>query len=232
MHLSAQNIAAFSDLTRARWAEEAAYELHATWQDHYSALSVTADMLIPLCARVERFAGRHDIKGAREVFRLALVAASMGHRFWQDPRFHPYVASSVGNVDLVPSRRATAMADHCKAWLQLFWNGDTAADFGTRLAHALRAGHGPAAISQVLPQHWRIYSHDENQRLTDWLRGSLDQGHLPGAEQQLAYLALALIHGVHWIDDPQYTLLAKTITDAADGRQLADQLSAIYAAMA
>lgn len=153
--LSSATFEAFAVQVRASWAERTALQLHSTYPDYFTALDVTSEDLAPLCQQVERFAARHEVTGEREVFRLILVAISMGHRFWQDPRFHGYVVNSLGNVDIVPSRRALAMVDNGKIWLRLLWNNDDLGAFAGRLTKHLRrnAISGPDAIQSILPRH-------------------------------------------------------------------------------
>ncbi len=230
--LSSAAFGAFAAEARVAWTLRAAHRVHGTYPDWFAALGVAPDALVPLCAQVGRWAARHGVTGERELFRLLLVAVSMGHRFWQDPRFQARVARSVGNPDIVPSRRAMAMADENKAWLRLLWQGDSLAAFAARLTDRLRrGGAGPGDIRSILPQHREILPAADHDRLVDWLLQAPPPGRFPAPYQRLAHLALALVHGVQWMTDPQYPALMAALDGAQDAGDLADRLAAIYGRM-
>jgi len=234
LKISSTALEMVAEQQRSAWAGDASHQLYETYPGYFSALDVTTTDLVPFCHQVERWAARHEVTGTREVFRLLLVAVSMGHRFWQDPRFQPYVNMSVKNPDIAASRRAMAMVDNSKVWLRLLWQGDDLNAFADRLTGSLRSGAiaGLNDIRIILPQHWQIIPVADNQRLTDWLLQVLPADRFPTTYQRLAYLALALVHGVHWLTDPQYAVFVAAIDDAIDAPDLADRLAAIYGRMA
>ena len=223
---SAATFEAFADAERDAWAKRAAAKLHATYPDHYAVLDVSASDLVPLCAGVERYGARYGVKGERDVFRLVLMAASLGHRFWQDPRFRGYLADAFPEGG-DPVRGVIAMGRHAKEWLRLLWADDTQAAFADRLCSHLRCDEGPAALPAILPQHYQVFAAGDHARLVDWLMESRPANGMAAPWQQLAHLALACAFGVHWHRDPQYTALASSMESAAGAADCADRLAVL-----
>lgn len=222
-----------ADHARVQWADRAACRLHHAYPAYFSALAVTPRQLVPLCAAVEQRAAPRGIKGERDLHRLALVALSLGHCFWDDPRFRAYAASSLDDTVIPASRRALAMAEHSKHWLRGLWQHDDLQSFSERLTTHIQFRSAPSGevLHALVPGHSRNLRSSASDRYIEWLRQQQPIRHLRTPSQQLAYLACCLVHGAGWHRDPQYPLLVRIITTTSDPDQLANRLLAVYAGM-
>ena len=231
VRFSSETFRAFEDRAADDWAIRAARSLRSTFPLHYDAMGASEAELTQLTRDVAAWAGGYGVKGDADVSRLCIVSVALGHRFWQDPRFQGYVAASLGNTSLHASRRAQAMVRSAKEWLRRLWTNDGMDGFARRLTTAIRQGARPdvTTIGHILPGHRRLFSAADNERLIGLVleRAPTALGH--SAPQRLAHVSCALIHGVTWLDDPQYPRLRAAVLEANDAAALADDIATIYA---
>lgn len=227
--LSQKQFTFFGGHARDRWCLAAANDLFEAYEAHYTAFGVSPETLAPMVHTTAAWAQRHDIRSQADVTRLCHVAASLGHRFWQDPRFQGYVAASTA-PEIPAGRRATGMTRAAKVWLRGLWTGDSLQAFSRRLADLVAAGHSPEArnLYHVLPGHWQMFTAVDNERLLDWLVQSAPNLVRDAGPRQLAHTACALVHGPNWLSDPQYPRLAETVCSEIDPAHLAAQIVDIY----
>jgi len=228
--LSRKQFTAFEDVARDRWCETAAQDLCDTFRPHYAAMGASPETLIPLVNVVADWARRYQVTGRADVTRLCHVAAALGSRFWQDPRFRGLVEAAM-SPDIPPGRRATAMTGQAKTWLRGLWAADSPRAFSERLAERVRTGHGPQphCLQDVVPGHWRMFSATDNDRLLAWLAHLAPDTSCVTAHQRLAHSACALVYGVQWLNDPQYPRLSQAVCLHSDPDTLAQTLIDIHA---
>lgn len=228
--LSVEQFAAFEGHTRDDWCRSAARALFESYGAHYTGFGTSAEALSHMVQSTAAWALRHDIRSQADVTRLCHVAASLGHRFWQDPRFQGYVSAST-SPEIPPGRRATAMMGETKSWLRGLWAGDSLQAFSERLSEMIAAGHGPETqtLRYVLPGHWQLFHVADVDRLLGWLGQSTPELLQDTGPRQLAFTACALVHGPQWLSDPQYPRLANLIRMELDPAVLATELEGIYA---
>lgn len=227
--LSREQFAVFQDHAQDRWCQAAAQELFAEYEAHYSAFGASAEALGPMVRTTAAWAERQDIRSRADVTRLCHVTASLGHRFWQDPRFRGYVTASTA-PEIPVGRRATTMMGKTKGWLQGLWSGASLQAFSDRLAELVAGGYGPEPhnLHDVLPGHWQMFKGADNDRFLDWLAQSAPEPVRDAGPRQLAYSACALAHGPQWLSDPQYPRLAEAVRSEFDPAHLAAQIIDIY----
>ncbi len=212
------------------WYRAAARDLFETYEAYYTAFGASAETLMPMVQTIAAWAQRQHIRSQVDVTRLCHVATSLGHKFWQDPRFRGYVTASM-SVDVPPGRRATALMGETKAWLRGLWAGDSLLAFSERLVELVGAGRRPEvnALQHLLPGHWQMFSTPDNERLLGWLSQTVPDNLRDEGPRQLVYTACALAHGTQWLSDPQYQRLAEAVRSEAAPARLAAQIRGIYA---
>lgn len=223
---------ALSAPDRAVWIAQAAARLHQSFLSYYLALGRTPADLVPVCHATERWAAGFGITGERDVSQLCCLAASLGHQFWQDPRFQGHVAATLANTAVVRSEAVPLLMGRAQDWLALLWLNDTMGAFAERLMHVLRRNLEPdlTILRTVLPGHWLAYDEGFNVQLLQWLYQSLPPTTF--AAQRMAALAIGLVHGTSWWHDPQYRCFADILATAYSPETLADALTAIYGPLA
>lgn len=232
MRVSAQQFARFSAPAQADWTARTTHRLHAAYHSHYAALNVSVSDLEPVFQAVHGWAAAHHIVAEREVASLCCLVPTLGHHFWQDPRFETAVNASVRNTEMLRPAAVRHLTDHASAWVAGLWQGDTITDYAARLNDQLWQNIEPApqSLYTVLPNHWTLCEASFNARLIEWLILHLPPVHAPA--QRFALVACALVHGTRWLHDPQYAHIAHTIMASPAPEPLMAGLQAIYGALA
>jgi hypothetical protein len=222
----------FSAPDRDAWIAQAAARLHQSFHSHYTALGRVPADLVPVCHATERWAAAYGITGERDVSQLCCLAASLGHQFWQDPRFEGHVAATLANPALARPGVTPLLMGHAQDWLTLLWQNDTLGAFADRLTAILRRNLEPdlQVLHAVLPGHWIALDEGFNSQFLQWLYQTLPPTSF--AAQRMAALAIALVHGAQWWHDPQYLRFAEILATAGSPDALADALSAVYGGIA
>lgn len=200
---------AFDASHRDLWVEETAHTIRDCFADYFDRLDTSTQELEQICAGVQTWAKSNQIIGGRDVAKLCVVAVSLGHKFWQDPRFSGYISASVGNSSVERSRCSRLLTKDAENWLTLLWNQDAISRFAKRLEIALNQGadNSDATLRYLVPNHWSMFNEAQNSQYLAWLRRQLPQTDCSAKDTFLS--AGALIFGSNWWDDPQY---AKLIT--------------------
>lgn len=228
--LSNATLGALARQSGKGWARDEARRLYDCFPAYYQAFGALPDNLLTLVSDVAVWADGHDVTGKADVSRLCVIAASLGYRFWQDPRFVRLARQEMMTDTNPPSRRAEALTRRTKAWLRQLWAGDDIGRFGIRLAERIRRGAAaePSNLLFVLPGHWQVLSADDNERLISWLCDGAPHELRQDDTQMLAYVACSLVHGFGWLNDPQFPDLAKIVMKSAERVAFADAIEAIY----
>lgn len=210
------------DLAAIGWSKRASQHLLQTYPDYFPALDVSEKELQQLCQGVNTWAHSVGIQGERDVYRLCLVATSLGATFWTDPRFDQFLEDSVGKSSLPVTRRAQALTDLTKAWLETLWQDDRLDQFGARMANAIADRRAPDAdtLQFLVPGHWSIFSTQDTAHFLELVPNPFER-----ADQQTANAALALVHGKDWRRDPTLHLIERTVSSAPDADADADALA-------
>lgn len=226
---SKQQFASFGEINRAKWIVSAAQKLHSTYSGHYKSQGITPEDLIPVVTEVTNWGLRHDIESEADMTRLTLIAASLGHRFWQDPRFSHLAESSLAEK-VLPSRRALRLTKDVKTWLQTIWANDAKSNFGTRLGSGIEAGHWPDldTLHYILPGHGHALSDGTAVLFVDWLVAQIPATYRASPPHALAFCACALVQGTAWLSDPQLPRLQAIMQPETAPKDLAAKLVAHY----
>ncbi|MGL4320818.1 MAG: hypothetical protein ACRCS3_08145, partial [Paracoccaceae bacterium] len=170
--------------------------------------------------------------GERDVSQLCCLAASLGHQFWQDPRFQGHVAATLGNTAIARPEAVPLLMDFTQNWLTQLWQNDSLAAFAERLVTILRHNVEPdlQVLHTILPGHWIALDEGFNTQLLQWLFQTLPPTGF--AAQRTASLAIALVHGTSWWHDPQYRCFADILATAQSPDALADGLASVYGQLA
>lgn len=231
LQVSPKAISGFRDAAIDAWAAEAAQFLARTYRDYMKALDIWADDLLPQIHAVQAWAARHDCVADRDVRQLCCVAMSLGHQFWQDPRFAYYVDVTLRDRSLPRTHAVKTLVGHGTEWLGQLWQDDSLAEFGERLCALIVGGYplNSQTLAYALPGHAAMFSPDDEHRLLDWLRPRLPDCQY--AHQRMAYTCLALPLGVAWWDDPQYRNIAHHVAAHDDPQKLVNGILPMFRAL-
>lgn len=219
----------FKNLAKNRWCKTTAQDLFNTYSQYYGAMGTSEETLFPMIQAIANWAQQYKVTSKADVTRLCHVAAALGHRFWQDPRFRSYVAASMSE-NVQSGRRAQAMTKATKGWLKELWAGDTLEAFSERLGYLVTFGRGPDAdaINYLLPSHSRMLATSDHDKLLTWLNQLSPQEVRSTSAQQLAFVACALAHGTQWLSDPQNLRLSEAVRSQSNPTKLAKVITLIY----
>lgn len=217
----------FAKPAREAWISSAAQHLHRSFPDYFATLNVSDADLRPICRATEEWAEQHGVTGERDTLQLCCVSVSLGHRFWHDPRFRGYVRDTLEDQSLEREAAVRALSEKTSIWLSTLWHEDQVADFGARLAQQLRRGADLDQITwqTLLPGHLRLFDMAAHQRFVAWLSHQVSDW---TPDRRVAFVALALVHGSGWMNDPQYTRLTTILHEAPTSAALADALANLY----
>ncbi|MFL4470126.1 hypothetical protein ACERZ8_09685 [Tateyamaria armeniaca] len=231
MRVSQTALAPFREAGVATWAMETTDFLAKTYGTYFYALGTRTHDLEAMCTTVHRWASRRGCDGNRLLRQLCCLSVSLGHRFWQDPRFGDYVATTVEDRSIPRAKAVAMLIEHGTTWLDALWTDDDIKDFGERLC-TLILGHysvNSETLRYVLPGHGPMFSAEDETRLLVWLGPRL-----PACQfnhQRLAYTCLALALGTEWWKDPQYRMLAHHVSAQTDPQQLVNRILPMFRAM-
>lgn len=192
-------------------------------------MQVAAKDLQPVVRETADWARTRGIVSKADVTRLCYVTASLGHRFWRDPRLQILLDTAMPE-GADPSRHAQSIVRGTKTWLRTLWAGDDLAQFAARLGDALAAQRAPdaAGLQAVLPGHRNLLPPDYNSRLITWLIDDAPAALAASPAQHFAYGACTLVHGIDWLKDPQCAALAQAVRTQPEGPALAAALRRLY----
>ena len=231
MRVSETALAPFRQAGIATWAIETSDFLDKTYSDYFYALGTRKTDLEITCAAVHRWAGRFDCDGNRALRQLCCLSVSLGHRFWLDPRFGDYVATTIEKRTLPRAQAVATLVDHGTVWLDGLWANDSIKDFGERLGALIAGGYSVTSetLRYVLPGHSEMFTPSDETRLLVWLGPRLPDCQY--SHQRLTYTCLALALGTEWWKDPQYRLLAHHVSAQRDAQDLINRILPMFRAM-
>lgn len=231
MRVSQSALTPFRQAGIATWAMETSSFLAKTYGDYFYALGTRTDDLEKMCVAVHRWAGPLGCNGNRNLRQLCCLSVSLGHRFWHDPRFADYVATTIEIRTLPRAQAVATLMSHGTTWLDSLWADDNIKDFGERLCALIAGGYSvnSETLKYVLPGHSAMFSPENENRLLVWLGPRLPDCQY--SHQRLAYTCLALALGAEWWNDPQYRMLAHHVSAQSDAQELINRLLAMFRAM-
>lgn len=231
MRVSKSALAPFREAGIATWAMETSGFLANTYADYFSALGTRTTDLEDMCTAVYRWADRTGCSSNRLLRQLCCLSVSLGHQFWQDPRFGDYVATTVENRDVPRAKAVADLMDHGAVWLDALWADDSINEFGERLCTLILRGYAVNSdtLRYALPGHAEMFTPDNETRLLVWLGPRLPECQY--SHQRLAYTCLAFALGVAWWRDPQYRMLAHHVSAQSDAQQLVNRILPMFRAM-
>ncbi|MBB5723884.1 hypothetical protein FHS72_003531 [Loktanella ponticola] len=218
MKLSAEIFVALERSNRDLWVSETAGKIRGSFSDYFDVLNVSTLDLEQICSDVEIWASSYQVTGGRDVAKLCVVAVSLGHHFWKDPRFATYISESVQNQNVERTRCSRLLMKATDDWLSLLWHDDSVLHFAERLEELMKQScdDSDRNIRYLVPNHWSMFTEDYNSQYLTWLRSRLPE--TKSALKRTILTAGALIFGANWWNDPQYTklmhyLMAEPISD-------------------
>lgn len=231
MRVSQAALTPFREAGIATWAMETSGFLAKTYADYFAALGTRTDDLEKMCLAVHRWASRSGCDGNRALRQLSCLSISLGHQFWQDPRFGDYVAGTIEKRTLPRPQAVAELMAHGTHWLEALWANDSINDFGERLCALITGGHSVTSetLKYVLPGHSAMFTPEDETRLLVWLGPRLPE--VQYSHQRIAYTSLALALGTAWWKDPQYRMLAHHVSAQRDGQELVNRILPMFRAM-
>lgn len=223
--------APFRDAAIATWAMETTDFLARTYGAYFFALGTRTYDLEEMCRAVHRWGGRVGCEGNRTLRQLCCLSVSLGHQFWQDPRFVSYVAATIQDRNVPRAKAVETLIGHGTEWLDALWADDTIQAFGERVCAFILSEYRITheTLHYVLPGHSDMFSQEDETRLLDWLRARLPDCAFD--HQRHAYMCLSLALGTAWWKDPQYRILAHHVSAQPEPQELVNRILPMFRAL-
>lgn len=238
MKLSSAFFAAAEREAAHRWDREVAAELLRLYPAHFSALGAERRTVEAFCRTVRDYAVAYHIAGKRETFKLIVVALAQGAHLFHDPRFASLAQRTLAETDIPADRRVALFCDGMRAWTSASHEeGVSLSGLGARMIERIDR-HGATATSReaieaaldgLVLQSPTIAPPSARAAFLDAVLAQADGYGLREPERRLAYAGGALLHGVHWFDDPLMATLRAAIESASGPRDMRERMCAIYA---
>lgn len=236
MKISKAQFAAFEKEAASRWDAEAADRLLQLYPDYMRALGVVRDEVQSFCRVVRDYAVAYQVSTERDVFKLIVIAISLGAHFPHDPRFEQGIQNSLARVSIPQVRRLTLLADFVETWLGATWDGRGTGPNGFRLAEIVRHGQQSGAshdgirhaLNGLVLQSPAIATPERREAFMEACLHHADGYRLREPQKRLAYVGGALLHGIYWFDDPLMRSLRKTIESEVSADDLCDRMVVFY----
>lgn len=231
IRVSQSALAPFREAGIASWAVETTDFLARTYADYFHALGTRTTDVEQMCLTVHGWASRTGCDGNRALRQLCCLSVSLGNRFWRDPRFQDYVATTIGRPDMPRAKAVAQLVEHGTVWLDTLWAQDDIKDFGERLSALILGAYriNTTTLHYVLPGHSAMFTPEDETRLLLWLGPRLPDCQYD--HQRLAYTCLALALGTGWWQDPQYRMLAHHVSAQSDPQALVHRILPMFRAM-
>lgn len=236
MKISRAQFAAFEGEAAARWDTETSVTLLELYPDHMRALGAGQGEIESFCRCVRDYATAYQLTARKEVFKLVVIAVSLGVHFPHDPRFAQGIRSSIARVNIPQNRRLALLEEFAQSWLGATWDGNGTGPIGLRLTEIVRHGEQSGAsrdgirdaLSGLVLQSPTIATPERREAFMDACLHHADGYGLRDAQRRLAYVGGALLHGIYWFDDPLWGRLRKGIGSASSADDLCSRMSAFY----
>jgi len=231
LHVTQTALRPFSHARVEAWVVDTSQFLARSYTDYFTALDIYAKDLMPICEAVHRWAAKYDCNADRDLKQLSCLAISLGHRFWQDPRFGYYVVSSIENRDMPRPQAVQSLVAQSTEWLGALWQDDTVQEFGERLCALILGGYPATSVNlkYVLPGHALMFSQSDEDLLLRWLGPRLPQAQYD--HQRLSYICMALAFGTGWWKDPQYRNIAHAVSAHNTPEDLVNRILPMFRAL-
>lgn len=229
--LNQSMMGAMAKSRRQRFPLKSAGVLYEYFAAHYCTLKVTESALIPLVQSVQDYAALLGIDSERDIMQLCCVAASIGFKFWYDPRFEKMVSETIENDDIQLAYRTGYMSDEVSTWLEGFWRNYSFAELADAQYDHVVSEQAPdrVAMQAIFPNHWQILDAKDNAKFLRYLLQTPPS--FSSTAQLSAYVIAAYAFGAHWWQDPQYHSLSALIKTARTTEDLARRSVIFYKAL-
>lgn len=236
LKFSTTQFAAFEREAATVWDADTARSLQELYPDYIDALGVKQDKIEAFCRTVRDHALAYQITTKREVFKLIVIAVSLGAYFPHDPRFGQGVTHSLGRSVLPQAQRVSLMADFTASWLGASWDGMGIAALGLRLVDLVRNSRQSGssrdgirdALSGLVLQSPTIATPERREAFLDACLSHADGYGLHEPQRRVAYIGGAFLHGIYWFDDPLLAKLRDAISEAQTPDALYARMTAFY----
>lgn len=236
MKISKAQFAAFEREAASQWDAEVADRLFELYPDYMHALGVVRSEIESFCRVVRDYAAAYQISSERDVFKLIIIAVSLGAHFPHDPRFEQGIQGSLARVNIPKNRRLILLAEFVETWLGATWDGNSIGLTGLRLVEIVRHGQQSGisrdgirhALSGLVLQSPTIATPERREAFMETCLRHADGYVLRESQRRLAYVGAALLHGIYWFDDPLLGRLRKAIESAVSADDLCNKMSNFY----
>lgn len=227
---------AFEREAATEWDAETVRILQEIYHDYMRALGVRRDQVQAFCRTVRDHALAYQITAKHDVFRMIVIAISLGAHFPHDPRFQQGIAGSLARVAIPQGRRVDLLAEFAASWLAASWDGTGTGALGLRLVEVVRQSRQSGAwrdgirdaLHGLVLQSPTIATSDCREAFLDACISQADGYGLREPQRRMAYIGGALVHGVYWFDDPLLIQLRKAVESAKTSDDLCERMTEFY----
>lgn len=216
----------------ADWDRDTACEIRALYGPYFDALEAEIPHIEELCRIIRDYAAAYEISERRGVFKMVVIALTLGAHFCHDPRHKNLIAESLQRLKIPSERRLALLSKEVEALLSSRKADEKPAEFGKRLADLLDQppcdDKGiPAALASLLSVHPKTSDTGLESFVSFCLQHCNGYG-LREPGQRLAYCACAFTHGIYWFDDPLFHKLRGEMASAVSAQKLSNRIGLFY----
>ena len=121
------------------WYRGTAHKLQELYPSYIEALGVEDQDIRQFCALIHGHAKAYELSKQRDVFKLVVLAFSLGAYFPHDPRFRKALEGSLDRTHIPAERRVILLSEFTGQWLQTVWKDEPLLDLGAQFIQHLKA---------------------------------------------------------------------------------------------
>lgn len=216
------------------WYSDTSKKLHDLYPSYMSALGVDDLDIRKFCALMHNHAEDCKLYKQRDVFKIIILAFSLGAYFPYDPRFREALEGSLDRTHIPADRRVILLSEFTEQWQKNVWKDELLPQFGRRLIQHL--SYSPKAHS-VENRQESIFDmfppaffdrYDLCAAFCNLNEQHCDHYELRHPILRLAYMGCAVVHGVQWFDDPLLKNLKFVFYNSTKFEDLHDGMVSFY----
>lgn len=233
---SKSQMESFAEQAVAQWDTDTAAQLQNLYPRHMGALGVAQEDLEAFCRAVRGYATHYRVTASRDVFKMVVIAVSLGAHFPHDPRFEKGIHDTIARAAMPQERRLALFGAFAARWLGAAWDGRGVGVIGLQLAEIVQQQRGADitidgiryALNNLVLQSPTIATQSRRQEFFDACLSHADSYNLFDPQERLAYVGGALIHGIYWFDDPLMRELRGVFDRHSSRGDFCAELTAFY----
>ncbi len=172
--------------------------------------------------RIQQWAQTKALRRNKDIRMLAVISVTQGTFFYSDPRFAAVFNRAARQFELDPDARLDGIFAAFDGWRQNVVGPDGWHGVAKRTAELLSDDSAmetarPAGIADhVLPAQAGWAGQAEHEQFLNAVVAQGQHHHLPTRRHHASHMALSVLLGYRWLDDPKLNSLAKLILQERD----------------